>query len=94
MILYSKLTSIVVLLLIICYNVYFKNFQILVLEPGKVYMPSYITVNMGAEEKSIHIVNLCLEALKNKCRKLHEWVFTAPLLKSVRSVLSNYFILL
>lgn len=56
----------------------------LILDPGKVYMPSYVTVNMGAEEKSVHIVNLCLEALKDQCKKLHEWVFTASTLKSVR----------
>ncbi|XP_035233225.1 mitogen-activated protein kinase kinase kinase 15-like isoform X1 [Stegodyphus dumicola] len=59
------------------------RFPILILDPGKVYMPSYVTVNMGAEEKSVHIVNLCLEALKGICRKLHEWEFPASALKSV-----------
>lgn len=59
------------------------RFPILVLEPVKVYMPSYVTVNMGAEEKSIQITNLCLEALKGKCTKLHEWLFTASSIKSV-----------
>ncbi|GFY71567.1 hypothetical protein TNIN_459971 [Trichonephila inaurata madagascariensis] len=59
------------------------RFPILILDPGKVYMPSNVTANMGADEKSVHIRNLCLKELKGECRKLHEWVFTASSLKSV-----------
>ncbi|XP_042910056.1 mitogen-activated protein kinase kinase kinase 15 isoform X3 [Parasteatoda tepidariorum] len=62
------------------------RFPILILDPGKVYMPSYVTVNLGAEEKSVHINNLCLDALKGKCTKLHEFLFTKSSFKSV----SNY----
>lgn len=36
------------------------RFPILVLEPQKIYMPSYVNVNMGAEEKSIQLINNCL----------------------------------
>ncbi|XP_055927798.1 mitogen-activated protein kinase kinase kinase 15-like isoform X2 [Argiope bruennichi] len=59
------------------------RFPILILDPGKVYMPSNVTVNMGADEKSIHIRNLCVKELRGECRKLHEWVFNASALKSV-----------
>ncbi|XP_054721753.1 mitogen-activated protein kinase kinase kinase 15-like isoform X2 [Uloborus diversus] len=58
------------------------RFPILILDPGKVYMPSYVTVNLGAEEKSIHIVNLCIKALQKQCGKLHEWNFPASTIKS------------
>ncbi|XP_013777721.1 mitogen-activated protein kinase kinase kinase 5-like isoform X3 [Limulus polyphemus] len=59
------------------------RFPILILEPTKVYMPSYVTVNMDAEEKSIQISNLCLDTLKGKCHKLHEWLFHDNSIKSV-----------
>ncbi|PRD33488.1 UNVERIFIED_CONTAM: Mitogen-activated protein kinase kinase kinase 15 [Trichonephila clavipes] len=64
-------------------NISVTNRNILILDPGKVYMPSNVTANMGADEKSVHIRNLCLKELKGQCRKLHEWVFTASSLKSV-----------
>lgn len=66
------------------FSKYFFYYQILILDPGKVTMPSYVTVNMDADEKSIHIVNLCLEEMIGKCKKLHEWVFNAASLKSFR----------
>lgn len=59
------------------------RFPILISEPAEIYMPSYVTVNMGAEEKSIQIDNICIETLKGKCHMLHEWVFHASSIKSV-----------
>ncbi|XP_064489363.1 mitogen-activated protein kinase kinase kinase 15-like isoform X7 [Ornithodoros turicata] len=59
------------------------RFPILVSEPSKVLMPSYVTVNTDAEEKSIEVRNLCLETLKGKCRKIHEWLFNASAIRSV-----------
>ncbi|XP_039277638.1 mitogen-activated protein kinase kinase kinase 15 isoform X1 [Nilaparvata lugens] len=59
------------------------RFPILVLEPSKIYMPSYVIVNLGAEEKSIQICNLCMDNMRGKCRQVHDWLFTASTIKSV-----------
>ncbi|XP_043471010.1 mitogen-activated protein kinase kinase kinase 15 isoform X1 [Leptopilina heterotoma] len=59
------------------------RFPILVLEPTKILMPSYVNVNLGAEEKSIQIWNLCLESMKNNCKQVHDWLFTANMIRSV-----------
>ncbi|XP_037046666.1 mitogen-activated protein kinase kinase kinase 15 isoform X3 [Bradysia coprophila] len=56
---------------------------ILILEPQKIYMPSHVVVNMGAEEKSIQITNLCLAHSKGTCKKVHDFLFTANQIKSV-----------
>ena len=58
--------------------------QMLVLEPTKILMPSYVNVNLGAEEKSVQIWNLCLDSMKEKCRQVHDWLFTASMIRSVR----------
>ncbi|XP_054742509.1 mitogen-activated protein kinase kinase kinase 15 [Anastrepha obliqua] len=56
---------------------------ILILEPQKIYMPSYVNINMDADEKSIQIINICLAHSKNACKKVHDFVFTASQIKSV-----------
>lgn len=59
------------------------RFPILVLEPTKVYIPSYVLVNMGAEQKSMLIWNVCLACLKNNCHQVHDWLYTASMIRSV-----------
>lgn len=46
-------------------------------------MPSYVIVNLGAEEKSIQITNLCLESMKKNCKQVHDWLFNASMIRSV-----------
>ncbi|XP_012283349.1 mitogen-activated protein kinase kinase kinase 15 isoform X2 [Orussus abietinus] len=59
------------------------RFPLLVLEPTKILMPSYVNVNLGAEEKSIQIWNLCLDSMKSNCKQVHDWLFTANMIRSV-----------
>lgn len=49
-------------------------------------MPSFVNINLGAEEKSIQVVNSCIDCMKGKCRQKHDWVFTASMIRSVRFV--------
>lgn len=46
-------------------------------------MPSYVNINMDADEKSIQIINICLAHSKNACKKVHDFVFNASQIKSV-----------
>ncbi|GAB1865602.1 mitogen-activated protein kinase kinase kinase [Camponotus japonicus] len=59
------------------------RFPIVVLEPTKILMPSYVNVNLGAEEKSIQIWNLCPDNMRNNCKQVHDWLFTANMIRSV-----------
>ncbi|XP_059490906.1 mitogen-activated protein kinase kinase kinase 15 isoform X2 [Neocloeon triangulifer] len=59
------------------------RFPVLILEPQKIYMPSFVNFNLGAEEKSIQVVNLCIDCLKGQCRQKHDWLFTASMIRSV-----------
>lgn len=53
------------------------------MEPTKILMPSYVNVNLGAEEKSIQIWNLCPDNMRNNCKQVHDWLFTANMIRSV-----------
>lgn len=59
------------------------RFPIVIVEPTKVFMPSYVNVHLGAEEKSLEIWNMCLDSLLGKCRQVHHWLFNAEMIKSV-----------
>jgi mitogen-activated protein kinase kinase kinase 5 len=60
------------------------KYPILVLEPNKSYMPSYVTVNMDAPGQSLTINNLCIECLrKSECRKPHNWSVEASNVRGV-----------
>ncbi|XP_025424577.1 mitogen-activated protein kinase kinase kinase 15 isoform X4 [Sipha flava] len=59
------------------------RFPILILEPSKVFMPSYVNVNLGAEEKSIHVWNLCVFCMKKMCKQAHDWLFVASMIRGV-----------
>ncbi|KAG0725361.1 Mitogen-activated protein kinase kinase kinase 15 [Chionoecetes opilio] len=61
---------------------------LLILEPSRMYqpsyyLPSYVTVNLGAEEKSLQLWNLCIEQMRGTCRQVHDWLFTASSIKSI-----------
>ncbi|XP_013185299.2 mitogen-activated protein kinase kinase kinase 15 isoform X3 [Amyelois transitella] len=58
------------------------RFPVLILETTKVYMPSYVNVNMGAEQKSVEIFNLCMEDMRGECRQVHRWLFTSDMIRS------------
>ncbi|KAL4702241.1 hypothetical protein ACJJTC_005780 [Scirpophaga incertulas] len=58
------------------------RFPVLILETTKVYMPSYVNVNMGAEQKSVEILNLCLDSMRGKCRQVHRWLFTSDMIRT------------
>ncbi|XP_072938560.1 mitogen-activated protein kinase kinase kinase 15 isoform X2 [Epargyreus clarus] len=58
------------------------RFPVLILETTKVYMPSYVNVNMGAEQKSVEIFNLCLDSMRGECRQVHRWLFTSDMIRT------------
>lgn len=58
------------------------RFPVLILETTKVYMPSYVNVNMGAEQKSLEILNLCIDSIRGQCRQVHRWLFTSDMIRS------------
>lgn len=47
-------------------------------------MPSYVNVNLGAEEKSIRVWNLCMESIRGTCKQAHDWLFVANMIRGVR----------
>ncbi|XP_026484967.1 mitogen-activated protein kinase kinase kinase 15 isoform X3 [Vanessa tameamea] len=58
------------------------RFPVVILETTKIYMPSYVNVNMGAEQKSVEIFNLCLDSMRGDCRQVHRWLFTSDMIRS------------
>ncbi|CAH2233604.1 jg16192 [Pararge aegeria aegeria] len=63
-----------------CENVI--RFPVVILETTKVYMPSYVNVHMGAEQKSVEIFNLCLDSMRGDCRQVHRWLFTSDMIRT------------
>lgn len=61
------------------------RFSALISEPNDVYMPTYITMNLEDEEKSITISQMCIVHLKdlNACRKPHLWHIKATGIKGI-----------
>ncbi|XP_065090432.1 mitogen-activated protein kinase kinase kinase 15 isoform X2 [Ochlerotatus camptorhynchus] len=59
------------------------RFPILIQETQKVLFPSYVSIHMDAEQKSIDIINICQQHEKDKCRKVHNFNFLACQIKSV-----------
>ncbi|XP_077976893.1 mitogen-activated protein kinase kinase kinase 15-like [Glandiceps talaboti] len=57
------------------------RFPVLVLEPTKEFMPSYITINKDAEEKSIRLWHVAYE--DSEAMRIHEWLFAASSIKGV-----------
>jgi len=49
-------------------------------------MPSYVVVNLGAEEKSIFLCNQCIKCTRNTCKQVHKWLFVASMIRSVRYI--------
>lgn len=47
-------------------------------------MPSYVNVNLGAEEKSIRVWNMCMESKKGTCKQVHAWLFVTSKIRGVR----------
>ncbi|CAH4029348.1 unnamed protein product [Pieris brassicae] len=58
------------------------RFPVVILETTKEYMPSYVNVNMGAEQKSVEILNLCLKYMRGDCRQVHRWLFTSDMIRT------------
>ncbi|XP_017781301.1 PREDICTED: mitogen-activated protein kinase kinase kinase 15 isoform X2 [Nicrophorus vespilloides] len=59
------------------------RFPALILEPSKESMPSYVCVNLAAEQQTLQVTNLCLKSLRNNCKQIHAWEFTAQTIRSV-----------
>uniref|UniRef100_A0A8C9VEU9 mitogen-activated protein kinase kinase kinase n=1 Tax=Scleropages formosus TaxID=113540 RepID=A0A8C9VEU9_SCLFO len=55
------------------------RFPVLILEPTKIYQPSYLTINNDVEERTVSIWHVAPEDKK----ALHEWNFPATLVRGV-----------
>ncbi|XP_062510707.1 mitogen-activated protein kinase kinase kinase 15-like [Corticium candelabrum] len=57
------------------------RFPVLVLEPSKIYVPSYVVVHTDTDEKSIELCHVCWPQSLEKFP--HNWKFSADSIKSV-----------
>lgn len=71
--------------------IFFPFSQILILELSGVLMPSHVIVNLDIEEPSLQIENMCVDCMMNNCTKVHDWSFTADMIRSVRYDVFPYF---
>uniref|UniRef100_A0A667HI75 mitogen-activated protein kinase kinase kinase n=1 Tax=Lynx canadensis TaxID=61383 RepID=A0A667HI75_LYNCA len=55
------------------------SFQVLVIEPTKVYQPSYVSINSDAEEKTVFLWHVSPTEMK----QIHEWNFTASSIRGI-----------
>ncbi|XP_012881955.1 PREDICTED: mitogen-activated protein kinase kinase kinase 15 [Dipodomys ordii] len=55
------------------------RFPVLVIEPTKVYQPSYVSVNNEVEERVVSLWHVSPTEMK----QIHEWNFTAPSIKGI-----------
>ncbi|XP_069320189.1 mitogen-activated protein kinase kinase kinase 15 [Eulemur rufifrons] len=55
------------------------RFPVLVIEPTKVYQPSYVSINNGAEERMVCLWHVSPTEMK----QIHEWNFTASSIKGI-----------
>ncbi|XP_052810056.1 mitogen-activated protein kinase kinase kinase 15-like isoform X3 [Mya arenaria] len=53
-------------------------YPVLILEPTKVFVPSYLQVNQDEDSKNVHVYNVC-----RKGKLQHEWLFPAHHIKGV-----------
>lgn len=59
------------------------RFPVLILESVNKYIPSYVCVNLGADQRSLQLSNLCLQCLRGQCKEIHDWEFTAESIRRV-----------
>ncbi|KAF0757605.1 mitogen-activated protein kinase kinase kinase 15-like [Aphis craccivora] len=59
------------------------SFPVIVLEPLKVYVPSYVKVNLEVENKSISLHKQCITCTLKDCKQIHNWVFLGSEIRSV-----------
>ncbi|XP_026813984.1 mitogen-activated protein kinase kinase kinase 15-like [Rhopalosiphum maidis] len=59
------------------------SFPVIVLEPLKVYLPSYIKVNLEVEKKSISLHKQCTKCTTKDCKQMQNWIFLGSAIRSV-----------
>ncbi|XP_051682948.1 mitogen-activated protein kinase kinase kinase 15 isoform X2 [Oryctolagus cuniculus] len=55
------------------------RFPVLVIEPTKIYQPSYVSINSEAEERTVSLWHVSPTEMK----QIHEWHFTASSIKGI-----------